>query len=209
MLPGIVYVAIRELFPQQNVLPINSFPDAVRQQQPQLGFQPHIEFVNGDRRVLLGPNVIALTFSGIYPGWTAVAKQMEALVNALTEAKLELSITRFGLRHVDFFKGEFAPHFRLSVSIDEEAIDPPGMACVLSLKRDQFNCRVQIHTGVTQSQDKISGCVLDSDVSTDNPELNKLDNCLSWYREAHILQKKIFFGLIKKEKLKEFNPQYA
>ena len=135
--------------------------------------------------------VISLNFTGDYPGWTSVATQMKDLIGALTEAKLDFKITRLGLRHIDFFNGDFAPNLRLSVNIDGKEIHPPSMACVMILKHAQFGCRVQVHTHA-RLKDKPEGCVLDSDVSTEMPEFSSLGDSLFWYEEAHKLQKRIF-----------------
>lgn len=215
VLPGVIYLAIKDLFPKQQDLPINSIPDEIRRQEVSIRHEPHIEFYANEpgTHLRLGPQMFSLNFTSDYPGWTKIISTMEKLVDALSEqTSFQPSIERLGLRYADFFEENIVPSLRLSTTIDGETIDPKSLSVRMNIEQDQFSALLQIHSQAKltspRADPKKVGSIIDVDVSTEKPQISDIKECISWYRSAHMLQKQIFFGLIKPEKLMEFKPEY-
>lgn len=209
LLPGIFSLAIKNDFEKVVTLAVNEVPESVRQSEPKLQFQPHLEFLAHDCKVRLGPKLMSLNFSADYPRWSVVRQKMHGLVESLKTVFESFKITRLGLRYVDFFDGEFSPNLRLAVKIDEETIAPPALTTVMILQKDIFTCRIEMHSKAKKQNHPTDGTVLDVDISTKGDQCGTLADCLTWYDKAHLLNKKVFFGLIKEDVLKnQFNPVY-
>jgi uncharacterized protein (TIGR04255 family) len=216
VMPGIIFVAIEEEFPLQKDLGLQQIPNEVRDANPLLRRQPHVEFhsADGQSMVRLGPEMISLNIVGPYPGWTAVRDKAAWLLNAIKGSSIRNHSSgafRLGLRIVDFFPESIRDFLDMSVQVGGHSINPKSLSVNINTEKDGFDVLAQIHTqadftGISRIPSQ-KGSIIDIDIST-SQQVPLLTDSLEWFVRAHELNKEIFFGLIKKQKLDEFNPDY-
>lgn len=215
MVPGLAYNALKERFPQLNVLAVNYLPPEIRVQQPELGKQPHLEFKMDDESymVRLGPNMASLNLLGTYPGWTAVFDQFKWVAEKLHETGIfKGPAHRLGLRMVDFFKEDVMHEFKIQPMREGQPISTKSSQVILEAQQGSFDTRVQI-IGKASLKKKneivfTGGSVIDVDVST-HVDHHDFASCQEWFKKAHQLQKQIFFGLFTDDLLLRYNPTYC
>jgi len=68
---GMVYSAVNDMFPSKkpDVLPVMQIPETVRQQDPNLKYQPGHRFVHENYSLSVGASSLQFGVSQPYPGW--------------------------------------------------------------------------------------------------------------------------------------------
>ena len=215
-LPGLLYAAIRERFPEKHDLPLSQVPEEVRRQDARLGTQPLIRFAGEEPyAVLCGPRMAALvTQADRYPGWQNVEATLGWLLPKLLAVGVVHEPERLGVRYIDFFVGDLFPHLRLGAAVDGQPLSGGELQVVTTFGQwAPFATRVFVSNGASMTaSDGLArrGSVLDVDVGLDALEL-ELDEgkLLDRFGEAHQILKQAFFGLLAPAFLATLNPEYG
>ena len=84
-------------------LPSSSIPSAIRENDPNLRFEPTLQLRSEDGRYLakIGGRVISFHNVQSYCGWEQFQPKLNALIDFIFSRLTELSITRIGFRYVN------------------------------------------------------------------------------------------------------------
>lgn len=215
-LPGLLYAAIRDRYPEKRDLPLAQIPEMVRVQDPRLATQPLIRFEGaGPFAVLCGPRVVALvTQPDRYPGWAVAAAELGWLVPAVLAAGVIHEPERLEVRYIDFFAREIFPELRLGVAIDNDLLSGGELQFVTTLSQwAPFTARLFVSNAAivtTLDGQARRGSVLDVAVGLGALDLERQpDALLARFGKAHQINKQAFFGLLKPAFLATLNPEYA
>lgn len=107
-LVGIIYQEFKDDFKNIQNLPILQMPTELRAQTPELAAQPNYRLVGSDFTLSIGEGVIYIgcvidRAEKQYPGWEVFGKFAHKIVKYLVDSELILSVTKAGVRYVNFF----------------------------------------------------------------------------------------------------------
>jgi uncharacterized protein (TIGR04255 family) len=210
-MPGLLFAQIREKYPEQKTLPVAQLPEELRRQDPALMILPQIQFLSSSFVIQLGPRVVSLvTKLNAYPGWSAIAVELEWLVERLKAAGFVGETERLGARYIDFFGGDVFSALRFGLQIDEKPLEGLQTDITTFLRRDALSVRLHVSNGaiVAAKEGPASGSILDIDAWFGSLDVDLFRNGLERFAEAHHAIKGMFFGLIKPEMLSKLNPTY-
>lgn len=209
-IPGILARILRERFPHEKELPLNSVPDEIRRVDPQINHKPHIQYVGNNFIVQLGPQIASITTKGPYPGWSAYRDQIDWLLERLQEANIVDEGERIGLRYIDFFEGNLFDHLNGTFRFGDSSLTGPEFSVTKVLRRAPFQARLVLNNSVTRLVDNShkKGGVLDLDVAVTAQDFELFENGLAKLDEAHNLNKQVFFGILSESFLDSLNPEY-
>lgn len=212
VLPGLLYSRVRERYAgKQKNLPLSQVPHEIRRAAPELVYKPLVQFENTEFLIQLGPRVVALLVQpGRYPGWSRLRSEMEWLMGILKEANFIHEAERLGLRYVDFFEIDIFEQLVLEVAVNGERISGTEMSFTQVLHKDSLTCRIEIHNCafIEKEAKIIKGSLVDLDVWLGPEDFELFDEGLVQFDKAHLLNKQIFFGLLKEEFLLTLSPEY-
>jgi uncharacterized protein (TIGR04255 family) len=190
-------------------LPTADIPAPIRRADPNLRYQPSIELVSpdGGTSVRVGPQVIAYSRRGSYPGWDVFGAELAKVVDSLYRILPNAHVSRLGLRYINALRSDV--HGIKNVSDMDIAIAVAGSDVTSSLnlnfKTDvnsnhEAMCRiatVDLAEGVIPDNASI---IVDIDVYTGRSFVTKkIDDVKSWVSTAHQKEKENFFRVLGNE----------
>lgn len=189
-------------------LPAAYIPELVRDAQEELRYQPTLELraPEGGRALKLGTHVLSFHNLAPYMGWTEFQPALAEVVDALYDAGSGVAIQRLGLRYINAFNRK--DHSingigDLNVEID---IGGNGLADHVNLnfsvdRGDHHRCVVRLATpDFVEGVPAGATVIADVDIFTPRkPPGDNKDDVKRWVAEAHDIEKKAFFALLKDE----------
>src|SRR5687768_15414418 len=73
---GMAYSVLKPRYPKSEPLPVVQLPEAVRDADPNLSFQPHYRLTQEHFVVQIGPKVLSINVMNPYCGWTAYRQEI-------------------------------------------------------------------------------------------------------------------------------------
>lgn len=210
-LPGLLYAAIREKYPEQKDLPLARLDDEFRRQDSALTYLPLMRFSSERFIIQFGPRVVSLvTKTNAYPGWLAIEGELKWLLERIQEAGFVREGERLSVRYIDFFTMNIFSGLKLDVRIDDHPLSAGELHVATVLRRPPFVVRAQIANNaiVGLGAEAKTGSILDLDVWLGPMDFELFTNGLAKFGEAHALVKQVFFGLMRDEFLTSFAPEY-
>lgn len=208
---GVVYNSLKTSYQQVEQLPILQIPEFVRANDSNLTFQPYYRLRSNRFALQIGPKVISLAVSEPYPGWGAYLSEIKSVFEKLRSLEFITTVSRFGIRYIDFFEDDIFKNINLSVTINGESATTDQTFIRTVIDRGKLQSLLQVGNQMSWQQADVVvkvGSVLDIDTFTLESGNNFFENIESLLREAHDAQKVIFFGLLKPEFLATLNPVY-
>lgn len=211
-LPGVFFNSIRDRYPEQSDLPLANVPEDVRRSEPAFRFQPLVRFVRDDFFIQLGPQVVSLvTTTDAYPGWAAIETEITWLLREIKKIGFISEAERLATRYINFFDFDIFPKLSLEVTAGEKQLAGAELSIATVLRQEPLIARLHVANrafmkGTSQPR---HGSVFDLDVWVRSLDFDLFENGLEKFREAHQLEKEIFFGLLKPDFLATLNPVYA
>ena len=212
VLPGLLYNNVRKKFPTKVLLPLSKLDEEFRNRNPQLRYQPLLEFRSELFRIRLGPRVISLsTLTTDYPGWSKIKEEMQWLLENLNACGLIGESERLGFRCVDFFEVDIFEHLILDICVNKTPLDGPEMSLTKVLHSGPLTSRLLLNNGaeVVSGQTVRRGSVLDLDVWLGPDDFELFTDGLERFDQAHQFNKEVFFGLLKNDFLTTLSPEYS
>lgn len=190
-------------------LPTADIPAPMRRADPNLRYLPSIEMTSRDGLISVraGPQVLAYSRRGAYPGWAKFGSELELAVNRLFNVLPQVQISRLGLRYINALRSD---HHGIK-SIDDTAIrifvsDVPLTRSInLNFKsREETNFESMSRiASVDLAEGNIpqhATVVIDIDVYTNPPFSPKSADAVNkWMAEAHDEEKARFFSILGEE----------
>lgn len=210
-LPGLLFAQIRERYPEQKDLPLAQFADEIRRHEPAFTYQPLVQFLSRDFLIQFGPRVVSLvTKPNQYPGWAAVEKEMTWLLTQLQTISFVAEGERLGVRYINFFRFDIFEKLLIEVNTAGKRLAGAELSVSTVLRSLPLTARLQVANSAIlgTGNDAKHGSVLDIDVWAGSLDFDVFQNDLATFAKAHLLEKQIFFGLLKPEFLTNLNPVY-
>lgn len=203
---GVVYNELKEKFEKVETLPILQLPEAVRTEDPKLKYKAYYKISNPEFVVQIGPDVMSISSFPKYVGWERFALTITEILNKVERTPAIKTVRRVGMRYINFFPIDIYPSINLIIT--KKGADIPLEKAVFKteIKDGDFSSTLQIANQV--SLNKNMGSIIDIDTSTSqNLELS-LKNKEKIINQAHTIEKKLFFELLKDEFLQTLQPKY-
>jgi uncharacterized protein (TIGR04255 family) len=186
-------------------LPVAEIPSAIRKVDPNLQFQPVIEFRSPDhpRIVRLSDQSVSYHALAPYPGWSMWSPELIGVIDFVFSVLENFSAIRLGLRYINVLSPtHFVADIRslnFSASVGGAPLDVPLNLNYQEKDGDERLGIVRIASKefiVNQSPAELVA-VIDVDVFTPtNFQTNLPTKAKSWLEEAHEFEKRQFFRLL-------------
>jgi uncharacterized protein (TIGR04255 family) len=208
MIPGIVFGEFKEHFPQFSKLPVMQLPSAVRDGDPNFKFSPYFRFAGTDFLLQVGPTNFSIVCPKEYKGWTTFRGQIETVFSGMKKLKIIGKPIRLGVRYISFFEGiDIFEKVKTRLEIgDRQLVGNASNVLRTEFKEDGFTQILQI-TNNAMMNEKNSGSMIDIDIVSEARD-TILSNYLGIIDNAHDLEKKLYFGMLKEDFLAQFKPEY-
>jgi uncharacterized protein (TIGR04255 family) len=209
---GVVYNALKGSYELADQLPILQIPEAVRNNDPKMQFQPHYQLKREDFIVQIGPKVIAIAVANQkYTSWKSYYKEIETVFNSINEIGFILNVSRVGLRYQNIFRADIWKNLNISLKIAGSEVSDGEVFVRTLLPKDGYKVLLQTGNSLNlEENDQIVGrvSIIDIDTSIEGESLNFFENMNSILEKGHSIEKEIFFGLLNPDFLNSLNPEY-
>jgi len=211
---GITYQTINKHFSDSKLiqLPILQLPEAVRQSDPNLVYQPLHRLQKGNLSISIGPKVISFANQAPYIGWTVWKEQLLTILSAFVEAGICHKIERSGLRYINILKVPLFDATNTKIQIINDTLTSQSTTMRTEIKKEAETIIMQLSNNVNVAVNNASflGSVIDIDVlidlNIDNAKFGeKMDEILN---TSHTHEKELFFKLLKPDFLSTLEPLY-
>ena len=203
---GMIYNALQDDFPKVENLPILQLPEAVRTNDPNFKFKPHYRISNDKFVVQIGPDVVSISSFPKYAGWDEFSKQIFNILDRIDNVGIVNSVTRIGIRYINFFDNDIFKDLDLKICIGDNDIAYKNTIVRTEIEQDSFKSSLQVANNANHNN-KL-GSIIDIDTFT---ELNLKDffkQKEALVSDGHTKEKELFYSLIKDDFLNTLNPTY-
>lgn len=217
---GVIYSQISSLLKNEKVqvlpLPILSLPPQIRDQDPNLKYQPHhrISFDSDGFMIQISPRALSFVKKKPYTGWQSFSKKITLYINKILEnTDIILSAERIAVRYINFFENQdIWDNVKLKLSLDEydknfgwERLNINGTIIEEDIKTNII-IENKIMAKDNNSNQKLEGSIFDLDTYIEgNFEAKKI---LDTLEKVHLLERKIFFSYLKGDCIERLGPVY-
>lgn len=219
LLPGMLFKDLKSGFPKLAPLPASQVPRAIRSSDLSFAYQPQHMLEGDSGRVLIGDRVVALSLARPYPGWTTFHTRINSLLGALSGTELVSRVERFSLRYTNLLSigrdpSDFSP-FRIRLQLGDFRLRGPGTQIQAEIEKDGFVTVVQVFTDTTVTTQTPKEKWTDTGVmiAVDTIKLAGLSGRVADVQgdinQMHIVEKEIFFGLLRPETLDALGPVWG
>jgi len=207
---GILYKDFSNTFPNltPTPLPILNIPELIRKQDLNFKFQPHYSLKQDNLSLQIGPKVISLINTGEYIGWGTFSRKFREYLEIAQKGDVFESITRIGLRYVNFFDNNILLNSDLTIKLPDEEINSQNIFLKTIFQSGQFKSLLQIANDANFILNGKNGSVLDIDTYIEQKILFSQVNQL--LETGHAEEKKLFYGLLQQSFIDgKLNPEYT
>ena len=197
-------------------LPIKEMPALLRNKDPDLMYQPLVSLKGVNSKINIGDRVVSLSIARPYIGWDKKKELLSTLIDRLEETSLFDKIERYSLKYVNIIPNamvdeneEVFPALKVDLKLDGFGISSGGLRIRSEIEIDGITNIVNILSKASYSMRDatIAGTVVDVDAINLNVDSNlDLKGVLSHADALHMIEKKIFFGLLKDETIESMEP---
>jgi uncharacterized protein (TIGR04255 family) len=194
-------------------LPVADVPTTMREQDPNLIYQPVLQLQSeGNRVVKIGPRVLSYHALPPYPGWAVFEPELTSCTEQLFSTLSDVTATRFGFRYINVLTKDHLIESLQDLNFDIR-LEGQTLTCPTNLNYQRtwtakHNSLVRIASKeFVQNPAAHLAALVDVDIFT--PEQFKSTTgteAQGWIGEAHEILKKEFFNLLPEaiiEKLEE------
>jgi len=206
---GISFQKIRRHFPVQEKLPIMELPQSIRDSDPNLKFNPCFRLKNENFIFQIGPRSFSISCPKEYKGWDIFLKQIGSVFKELHSLGIFHKPIRIGVRYISFFeKINIFEKIKMDLKLADNSLISCRNVIRSEFQHEDFNCVLNAANHAELNNVKIIGSVIDIDVLYEKDPKIMLNNFPKIVDEAHTLEKRIFFGILKEDFLDQFHPEY-
>ena len=211
---GIVYQSIVERFPQSRVvrLPILQMPDAIRNVDPNLVFQPHHQLDIDSRQIWIGPRVISFVAQKPYIGWQQWQGFIADLLSVCSSFDLFELVERVGLRYLNFSEENLCLVADVDMRVGADTLSCQPMTFRTEIPEDGYVKILNLANNavVEVSNQRNTGSIIDIEVvklarMAGQSFMNDFEVMLG---DMHSIGKKMFFDLLQNDFLDTLGPEY-
>ena len=214
VLCGLFYPVISKIFPETSIeeLPILQLPPVVRDNDPNLKFQPHYRLTKDNYIFAFGPTSISFSCIAPYSGWENWSTFFLSIIDGLAdiEALKNIKINRLGLRYIDNIDGNLFENTKTTICISDESLAPFNTQLHSEFTEKDILIILNMMNGMKQIN-KESFSIFDIDcVKNCNSTFESFRKDIietGFLNDLHETNKKYFFGLLKDDFLAKLNPE--
>lgn len=198
-------------FSSEEVLPLSHVPEDQRVGNPNLMYLPLIKLRGDKFLVQVGPRVFSLvTKANEYSGWGLLRNELVKLFHEFEDAGFVDVVERVAVRYLNYFDEDVFPHLKMGASLSGKSFESKNLSIMTSFAHDAFVVQLNVTNCalVSSEGNQKVGSIVDLDVWAQHPKSSSLSDTLGVFDQAHQLEKKVFFGLIKDDFLKQLNPYF-
>ena len=209
---GVVFNKLKDSYKDEGGLPILQIPAAVRNQDPNLLFQPHYKLVKDHYILQVGPKVISLAITDQkYTTWESYYEEIQTVFEKIKEIDFISNVLRVGLRYINFFADDIWENINISVKVIENKIAGEEIFLRTVLLKDDYKVMLQAGNQLKLEENNLvvgRASIIDIDTSIEGENINFFEDMNSILEKGHSIEKEIFFGLLKDNFLESLNPEY-
>jgi len=209
---GVVYNKLKDSYKSAEQLPILQIPEAVRNNDPNLLYQPHYKLIKEHYAFQVGPKVISLAITEQkYTTWESYYEEIQSVFEKIKEIDFISNVLRVGLRYINFFVDDIWENINIDVKIIENEIAGEEIFVRTVLPKDEYKVMLQAGNQLRlEENNQVVGraSIIDIDTSIEGENINFFEDMNSILEKGHSIEKEIFFGLLKDNFLKSLNPEY-
>ncbi len=209
---GVVYSSLRETYPEVENLPILQIPEAIRNRDENLIFQPHHKLKKENFVAQVGPRVFSLSMTPPLTSWSEFLPELVTVFEKIGNAQFISKVTRLGLRYINHFEGAILSHLNLELKIMGNSIEDSELYVRNIFPSGDYSILLQVVNSTERLRkgdtDATIYSAIDTDVSISGTELDFFTRIKELLNNAHAVQKETFFGLLKDDFLQTMNPEY-
>lgn len=215
LLPGILFPALKDKYPNIVRLPISDIPAPVLEQDPRFRYVPKIRLEGGNQSVQIGEHVISLSCRRPYSGWKTFSEDIMTIINIVRNIELIDQLERFSLRYIDLIELDQPPSLsclNLELKMGEYQMDTQPVQLRTEIKEGDLIHIIQIGSPaeviISAESGKVSGVLLDIDAIRPMKEHESWSDIESHLDDVHLSSKKKFFHLLTNETINKLEPEY-
>lgn len=209
---GIFYGGLKSDYPNFEQLPILQLPEAVRDSDPNLVFQPHYRLRSDNVLVQIGPRLLSVNCLEPYIGWNSFSKKIRDVLSSIDHNTVISEVTRMGLRYTNVFDEPILDKLKLEISISDEPITNAETSVrTVFDEGDSIKSILQIAGEVDVTivnKEPFRGSLVDVDVSISGENIQFFQNMEASLERVHEAEKLRFFGLLNEEFVRTLEPVY-
>ncbi len=209
---GIIFNSLKDQFPQVDKLPILQLPEQLRDSDPNFKHKAHYKITSKNGySVQIGPEVVVIGSPKPYPGWQKFSEVIYLVIESIIDLGVIDSVFRLGIRYINFFENNIFDKVRFEISILDIVLDPKNTVIRTEIEKDGFLNTLQIANNATQvidNQKKI-GSIIDIDTFKEYGNKEFLDNYKDSIEAGHLIEKDVFFNLLKPDFLNSLKPSFS
>lgn len=206
---GAVRADLKADFPKVDRLPVADIPVAIRSSDPSFEFAPLYKLPQSPFTLQIGPRSVSLACSKPYCGSEKFFSCFEKILDIFATKQVFNSFERIGVRYIDFFDVPLFPTLQMDLRILDKSLDEGVTQLKTAIKVDE-NCELVINIAggaiIPASSEK--GSVLDIDVQRKIMGNCEIHSIKQFLKDAHAIQKKVFFGFLTQEGLANLEPKW-
>ena len=195
---------------EDHALPILQMPPQIRSLDPNLKYQPYYRALNDGFAFAIGPSSIIFSALKPYRGWTEWKDFFYPILDTIKEKKIIRSVQRIGLRTFDLFNGNIFNKINAKLTIADRAIDTSPTSVFTGFDQGEVHVLLNIGNAANANGQQTKDSLIDIDcIYLFDCEASEFFLSFKEVLEkAHLVNKQVFFGLIKQELLSSLNPEY-
>jgi len=210
---GVVYSKLNETFPEVEKLPILQMPEVVRNQDPNLRYQPQYALKKGNLQLRIGPRTLTFSNSAPYLGWRSFYAAIVAALEHIRDTEVIKFPERIGIRYINLFKGAILDRINVRVVVSGTELATESTNLRTEVVEGDFIKIIQVANNVGVNTPAFSGpgSLLDVDCIYNfaQPGTDFYSRYEEVFKTAHAHEKETFFSLLKAEFLDQLNPVYG
>lgn len=190
-------------------LPVLDLPEHVRRNDPDLRFQPYYEFKKDLLSIRFGPRAVIFSNAKDYTGWSIWFDFICKILDFVSSKDILSPIERIGLRYINFFEiNDIIKNSNIVISLNDQDLSGEKVSLRTERKEGLFSTIINIGNCLVLNTPEGSknGSIIDIDCirSLKVEETDLLPNYKDIVNEAHLLEKNIFYGIVKEDYISQF-----
>lgn len=184
-------------------LPGADLPQAAKDSDPNLRYQPAYQLEGEGELVRVGSNVLSIHRLPPYCGWDQFLSRSVEILQACWEGCGQPTVSQCGLRYINALRSDLhgvrsIDDLNLDVSVAGESIVDVTVSYVDDAdSNSRALVRVASHSHVTGQLPENATFVVDVDVQSKSAEkMTDVSALTKWLHAAHALEKRLFFNLL-------------
>jgi uncharacterized protein (TIGR04255 family) len=195
---------------QVNELPIMQIPKQIREVDPMWRYQAYYTVSNGRFALSVGPRIIAFSALRPYKSWSEWMGFCEPIIAEIQKKDMIQRVERIGLRYLDLFDDNIFDKINAGINVNGKNI--VSIPSSFSTEFDDGGIHVILNIGnaITVNNGPESKSLIDINClySVNYDTETFFHSYITVLEKAHLVNKQVFFGLLKSELLETLKPEY-